>query len=65
VKYDGSVKAWPVGGTPEAVDVLEAPEVAMLGAGPLPQSLDYSWSDGLDCSSAKCVLLGKNLYLIP
>jgi hypothetical protein len=65
VKYDGSVKAWPVGGTPEAVDVLEAPEVPELGAGPLPQSLDYSWSDGLDCSSAKCVLLGKNLYLIP
>lgn len=61
----GTLEAWSEGSTPQPIDVLPAPEVELPSEGNIPESLDYSWSDGLDCTSARCVLLGKELYLIP
>ncbi len=61
----GTLEAWSEGGTPQPINVLPAPEVELPSEGNIPESLDYSWSDGLDCTSARCVLLDKELYLIP
>jgi hypothetical protein len=61
----GTLEAWSEGGTPQPIHVLPAPEVELPSEGNIPESLDYSWSDGLDCTSARCVLLGRELYLIP
>jgi len=61
----GTLEAWSEGGTPQPINVLPAPEVELPSEGNIPESLDYSWSDGLDCTSARCVLLGEELYLIP
>jgi hypothetical protein len=32
---------------------------------PPPAEADLSWSDGLDCSNARCVLIHSQLYLVP
>jgi hypothetical protein len=49
----------------QRINVLPAPEIELPSEGNIPESLHYSWSDELDCTSARCVLLGKELYLIP
>lgn len=61
----GTLLAWTEGGTPQAIDVLPAPQVELPSEGNIPESLDYSFSDGLDCTVARCVLVGRELYLVP
>lgn len=62
----GTLEAWTdIGGPSQPIAIAPAPEVELPSEGNLPDTLDYSWSDGLDCSSARCVLLGKELFLIP
>lgn len=61
----GTLEAWSNVAPPQPIDVVPAPEVELPSEGNIPETLDYSWSDGLDCSSARCVLLGKELFLIP
>lgn len=61
----GTLEAWSEGGTPQQINFRPPPEFGLPSEDDIPESLDYSWSDGLDCTSARCVLVGKELYLIP
>lgn len=31
----------------------------------IPTELDFSWSDGLDCTRARCLIVGSRLLLVP
>jgi hypothetical protein len=31
----------------------------------LPADIDLSWSDGIDCTNARCVIIHSKLYLVP
>jgi hypothetical protein len=51
---------------PHPLNVVTDPssESAVISE-PVPSDVDYSWSDGLNCSNARCAVIRSALYLVP
>ncbi len=72
------LQAWTLGAAPQTVSVVRPAEASVTAQGraltsvgildraaPLPDRVDVSFEDGLDCKRASCVILGDHLYLVP
>jgi hypothetical protein len=64
---DGQPKVWLSGdGAPRPIEVSNGPSLppVQFAAQP-PAAVDLSWSDGVDCTNARCVVIHSKLYLVP
>ncbi len=72
------LQAWTPDGDPERLHVIRPSATSVrvngrgaLGVGkldrdqPIPDTVDVSFEDGLDCTTASCIIVDQNLYLVP
>jgi len=60
-------RVWlPGDSTPRPIEVSSMP-VPLPAPFPVqpPADVDLSWSDGIDCTNARCVVVHSKLYLVP
>lgn len=72
------LEAWTPDGSVERLHVIRPSVAAVsastrsgLGVGrlahdqPIPETVDVPFEDGLDCTTASCIIVDQNLYLVP
>jgi hypothetical protein len=51
---------------PHPLNIVSRPGMApAVVSEPVPLDIDNSWSDGLDCTNARCFIIRSSLYLVP
>jgi hypothetical protein len=57
---------FPGDSTPQAIEVSHGPALPPIAYPEEPPAdVDLSWSDDIDCTNARCVLIHSKLYLVP